>query len=103
MLVIQNFVKQQKERLVQLEDREKKLTEHNHQLEKDFEESEDTNEQLKADFEDLKEQFEDKHNGTVNRELEERCFALTGEIDELCKEHHRTGGKNTACQSKYNV
>ena len=78
---------------MQLEDREKKLTEHNHQLEKDFEESEDTNEQLKADFEDLKEQFEDKHNGTVNRELEERCFALTGEIDELCKEHHRTGGK----------
>ena len=94
-ILFQNFVKQQKERLAQMEDREKKLTERNRQLEKDFEDSEDANEALKADFDDLKEQFEDKHNGTVNRELEERCFALTGEIDELCKKHHHTQGSKT--------
>ena len=62
------------------------------QLEKDFEDSEDNNEALKAEYEDLKEQLTEKCNETVNRELEERCFSLTSEIDEMCKKLHQTEG-----------
>ena len=74
--------------LAQMESRQAKLTDQNKQLQKDFEESEDNLEQLKSDYEDLKEQLVEKCNDTVNREIEERCFALTSEIDELSKKHH---------------
>ena len=76
----------------QLEDREQKLKAQNNQLEKDFEDSEDNYEALKAEYEDLKEQLTEKCNETVNRELEERCFSLTNEIDEMCKKLHQTEG-----------
>ena len=79
--------------LTEMESRQAKLTERNKQLEKDFEDSEDNLEQLKSEYEDLKEQLEEKCNDTVNREIEERCFALTSEIDELSKKHHYVEGK----------
>ena len=77
-----------------MESRQAKLTERNKQLEKDFEESEDSLEQMKSEYEDLKEQLVEKCNNTVNREIEERCFALTSEIDELSKKHHYVEGEN---------